>query len=58
MPTIQEHVAAAREALCGAGIGRREAELSARMLAEHVLGWDAARTAESRARGGLGGTAS
>ena len=43
MPTIQEHVAAAREALCGAGIGAREAELSARMLAEHVLGWDAAR---------------
>jgi release factor glutamine methyltransferase len=43
VPTIQEHVAAAREALCGAGIGAREAELSARMLAEHVLGWDAAR---------------
>jgi release factor glutamine methyltransferase len=43
VPTIQEHVAAAREALCGAGIGPREAELSARMLAEHVLGWDAAR---------------
>jgi release factor glutamine methyltransferase len=43
MPTIQEHVATAREALRGAGIGPREAELSARMLAEHVLGWDAAR---------------
>src|ERR1700681_2322647 len=43
MPTIQEHVAAARETLCGAGIGPREAELSARMLAEHVLGWDAVR---------------
>jgi release factor glutamine methyltransferase len=43
MPTIQQHVAAAREALCGAGIGAREAELSARILAEHVLGWDAAR---------------
>jgi release factor glutamine methyltransferase len=43
VPTIQERVAAAREALCGAGIGAREAELSARMLAEHVLGWDAAR---------------
>jgi release factor glutamine methyltransferase len=43
VPTIQEHVAAAREALCGAGIGAREAELSARILAEHVLGWDAAR---------------
>jgi release factor glutamine methyltransferase len=43
VPTIQEHVAAAREALRGAGIGPREAELSARMLAEHVLGWDTAR---------------
>jgi release factor glutamine methyltransferase len=43
VPTIQEHVAAARETLRGAGIGWREAELSARMLAEHVLGWDTAR---------------
>jgi release factor glutamine methyltransferase len=43
MPTIQERVAAAREALRDAGIGPREAELSARVLAEHVLGWDSAR---------------
>lgn len=43
MPTIHEHVAAARQALRNAGIGAHEAELSARMLAEHVLGWDAAR---------------
>jgi release factor glutamine methyltransferase len=43
MPTIHEHVAAARQALRSAGIGAQEAELSARMLAEHVLGWDAAR---------------
>jgi release factor glutamine methyltransferase len=43
MPTIHEHVAAARRALRNAGIGAQEAELSARVLAEHVLGWDAAR---------------
>jgi release factor glutamine methyltransferase len=43
MPTIFEHVAAARQALREAGIGAVEAELSARVLAEHALGWDAAR---------------
>jgi release factor glutamine methyltransferase len=43
MPTIFEHVAAARLALREAGIGAVEAELSARVLAEHALGWDAAR---------------
>jgi release factor glutamine methyltransferase len=43
MPTIFEHVAAARQALREAGIGAVEAELSARALAEHALGWDAAR---------------
>jgi release factor glutamine methyltransferase len=43
MPTIFEHVAAARQALREAGIGTVEAELSARVLAEHALGWDAAR---------------
>jgi release factor glutamine methyltransferase len=43
MPSIQERVAAAREALRDAGIGPREAELSARVLALHVLGWDTAR---------------
>jgi release factor glutamine methyltransferase len=42
MPTIFEHVAAARRALREAGIGAMEAELSARVLAEHTLGWDAA----------------
>ncbi len=41
--TIQERVAAARQTLRDAGIGANEAELSARMLAQHVLGWDAAR---------------
>jgi release factor glutamine methyltransferase len=43
MPTIFEHVAAARQALREAGIGAVEAEFSARVLAEHALGWDAAR---------------
>ena len=43
MPTIFEHVAAARQTLREAGIGAVEAELSARVLAEHALGWDAAR---------------
>ena len=43
MMTIQDHVAAARQTLRDAGIGSAEAELSARRLAEHVLGWDTAR---------------
>ena len=43
MATIQDRVAAARQILRDAGIGPAEAELSARRLAEHVLGWDAAR---------------
>ena len=43
MATIQDRVAAARQTLRDAGIGPDEAELSARMLAEHVLGWDTAR---------------
>jgi release factor glutamine methyltransferase len=43
MITIQERVAAARDALRAAGIGADEAELSARLLAEHLLGWDATR---------------
>ncbi|PWT79450.1 MAG: peptide chain release factor N(5)-glutamine methyltransferase [Blastocatellia bacterium] len=42
-PTVHERVAAARQVLRAAGIGADEAELSARVLAEHVLGWDAAR---------------
>jgi len=43
MATIQDRVAAARQILRDAGIGPAEAELSARRLAEHVLGWDTAR---------------
>jgi release factor glutamine methyltransferase len=43
MSTIFEHVAAARQALREVGIGAVEAEFSARVLAEHALGWDAAR---------------
>jgi release factor glutamine methyltransferase len=38
--TIHQRVAAARETLCHAGIGANEAALSARVLAQHVLGWD------------------
>jgi release factor glutamine methyltransferase len=41
--TVQERVAAARHVLCGAGIGADEAAFSARLLAEHLLGWDTAR---------------
>lgn len=41
--TIQERVAAARLRLRAAGIGPVEADASARALARHVLGWDAAR---------------
>jgi len=37
--TVAEHVAAARRALRNAGIAPDEAELDARLLAEHVLGW-------------------
>lgn len=43
MSTIQERVATARETLRHAGIGPDEAGISARVLAEHVLGWDTAR---------------
>jgi release factor glutamine methyltransferase len=43
MVTIQDRVAAARQILREAGIGPAEAELSARRLAQHVLGWDTAR---------------
>jgi len=38
--TIREQVAAARDRLLAAGISRAEAELDARLLAQHVLGWD------------------
>jgi release factor glutamine methyltransferase len=41
MTTIHERVAAARQQLRAAGISVDEADLGARLLAEHVLGWDA-----------------
>jgi len=41
--TVHEHVAHARERLRAAGIPNAEADLDARLLAEHVLGWDATR---------------
>lgn len=40
--TVHERVAAARQRLREAGIGVVEAEASSRVLAQHVLGWDAA----------------
>jgi len=43
MATIHERVAAARQTLSEAGIGASEAAASARLLAEHVLGWDTTR---------------
>ncbi len=43
MITIHARVAAARHRLREAGIPLDEADLDARLLAEHVLGWDAAR---------------
>ena len=43
MITIQECVASARQRLRDAGIPGDEADLDARLLAEHVLKWDAAR---------------
>ena len=43
MPTIHERVATARQTLRDAGIGAHEAGFSARVLAEHVLGWNSAR---------------
>jgi release factor glutamine methyltransferase len=43
MTTVQERVAAARQILSDAGIGASEAAISARMLAEHLLGWDTTR---------------
>lgn len=43
MTSIHARVAEGRERLRLAGIATNEAELDARLLAEHVLGWDAAR---------------
>ncbi len=42
MPTIHAFVASARQQLRGAGIPDVEADLDARVLAEQLLGWDAA----------------
>jgi release factor glutamine methyltransferase len=41
VPTIHELVAGARRRLREAGIGGDEADLDARLLAEHILRWDA-----------------
>ena len=41
--TIHELVNGARERLRAAGVSDAEADLDARLLAEHLLGWDAAR---------------
>jgi hypothetical protein len=43
MSSIQHRVAEARDRLRAAGIQPAEADLSARLLAEHLLGWDTAR---------------
>jgi release factor glutamine methyltransferase len=37
--TIHGRVAGARQQLCDAGISQTESDLSARLLAQHVLGW-------------------
>jgi len=41
--TVHYRVAEARDRLRAAGIQPVEADLSARLLAEHILGWDTAR---------------
>lgn len=41
--TVHREVAVARDRLRQAGIDQAEASLDARLLAQHVLGWDAAR---------------
>ncbi len=43
MPTVHERVASARTRLRDAGLSSSEAELGARLLAEHALGWSAAK---------------
>ena len=45
---INDLVADARRRLRAAGIPPDEAALDARLLAQHVLGWDAARLSDSR----------
>lgn len=39
MTSVHEHVASARQRLRDAGLSQAEADLSARVLAQHVLGW-------------------
>jgi release factor glutamine methyltransferase len=41
--TVHSRVAAARDRLRQAGLSHHEADLGARLLAEHLLGWDTAR---------------
>jgi release factor glutamine methyltransferase len=41
--TVHERVAAARQHLREAGLSTSEAELGARLLAEHALGWNSTR---------------
>jgi release factor glutamine methyltransferase len=41
--TVHDLVAVARQQLRAAGLAGEEADLDARLLAQHVLGWDAAR---------------
>ncbi len=57
MTTVHERVAAARQTLGAAGIGALEAASSARVLAQHVLGWDTppaiSRPATSPSQGGF-----
>ncbi|PYR63513.1 MAG: peptide chain release factor N(5)-glutamine methyltransferase [Acidobacteria bacterium] len=43
MSSVHARVAGARESLRDAGLSQAEADLGARLLAEHVLGWDATR---------------
>lgn len=43
MPTIHDHVASARHRLRDAGLSAAEADVSARALAEHLLGWSTER---------------
>jgi len=43
MSSIHAHVAAARQQLRAAGLSFAEADLSARLLAEHLLGWSTER---------------
>jgi release factor glutamine methyltransferase len=43
MPTVHSRIAAARQRLRDAGLSSGEADLGARVLAEHALGWTAER---------------